>query len=401
VAVAKLLSEFADDPAALVAGLTSPSGDVFLEWVVAYLRRALGVAYAFVGELWGEDWDRVRSLALVTSDGLQENFEYDLLETPCVNVLAQQTCSYPRDVAEQFPRDPLLREMGAESYVGTPLIDRSGRPLGLLVVLHTEPMGEREADLASSSLELFRPRVESELERRRTLRELRVVVEGATQLSSEDSLQALAKALAHAMHVKHAFISEIVSLETGIARTLAVSGDGEILPNLTYDLAGSPCENVFRDGVVFHPAGVRDLYPEDALTNRVKADAYLAVAFSDSHGNALGHLGLLHDRPLNHQLHTQPLFQVFASSTRSELERRRVERERLEIERKLFDSQRMESLGLLAGGVAHDFNNLLVSILGNAELARSDLARDVSVGTHLLEIETAAKRATDLCRRST
>jgi signal transduction histidine kinase/CheY-like chemotaxis protein len=67
-----------------------------------------------------------------------------------------------------------------------------------------------------------------------------------------------------------------------------------------------------------------------------------------------------------------------------------------EIERKILQSQKTESLGVLAGGVVHHFNNLLTSILGNAQLARIN---PEFVADGLAEIEVSGRRAADLCKQ--
>ncbi len=63
----------------------------------------------------------------------------------------------------------------------------------------------------------------------------------------------------------------------------------------------------------------------------------------------------------------------------------------------LWQNQKLESLGLLAGGVAHDFNNYLLAIMGNADLMDKDLAADSPHRQLLGEIRLAAARAGDLC----
>ncbi len=80
-------------------------------------------------------------------------------------------------------------------------------------------------------------------------------------------------------------------------------------------------------------------------------------------------------------------------------ERRRVEQEQRELEARLRDAQKLESLGVLAGGIAHDFNNLLVTIMGNAELVRSEF-KEGSVNRNSLDaVLEAAGRAADLCHQ--
>jgi PAS domain S-box-containing protein len=80
-------------------------------------------------------------------------------------------------------------------------------------------------------------------------------------------------------------------------------------------------------------------------------------------------------------------------------ELRRAEEERRKLEQQVMQSQKLESLGVLAGGIAHDFNNLLTSILGNADLARSDLSPSNPACVYLSDIERVSRRAADLCRQ--
>ena len=77
-------------------------------------------------------------------------------------------------------------------------------------------------------------------------------------------------------------------------------------------------------------------------------------------------------------------------------ERRRANEERRRLEQQVWHAQKLESLGVLAGGVAHDFNNLLMGVLGNAGLALADLPSGAPARQQLERIETAALRAAEL-----
>jgi signal transduction histidine kinase len=72
---------------------------------------------------------------------------------------------------------------------------------------------------------------------------------------------------------------------------------------------------------------------------------------------------------------------------------------RKRLEEQLRQSQKMEAIGLLAGGVAHDFNNLLAVILGFSELAARKLPTGHPVASQLSEVFEAARRGGELTRK--
>ena len=77
-------------------------------------------------------------------------------------------------------------------------------------------------------------------------------------------------------------------------------------------------------------------------------------------------------------------------------DRKRAEEERRKLDLRLRESQKIESLAVLAGGIAHDFNNLLTAVMGNASIALMELSPESPVREIVEEIETAARRAADL-----
>ncbi|WP_439113049.1 PAS domain-containing protein [Hydrogenophaga sp.] len=93
----------------------------------------------------------------------------------------------------------------------------------------------------------------------------------------------------------------------------------------------------------------------------------------------------------------QPLRMVGTHTDITEL--KQAEAQQRALEAQLRESQKMEAIGTLAGGVAHDFNNLLAAILGNLTLAREDVGERHPAQESLAEISRAAIRARQLVQQ--
>src|SRR5262245_34502679 len=170
---------------------------------------------------------------------------------------------------------------------------------------------------------------------------LRQIVEGTANETGEGFFAALVEHLAKALNTHGAW----VTITDGHARRLrAVAfwlGD-RLVPDYEYDLAGTPCEPVFRECRLVHiQDNVIQLYPDDLDLKPIGAVSYLGVPLLDVDGKILGHLAVLDRRPMPEEPRVLALFRIFAARAAAELQRLRAERqvrEREEKLRRLFDS---------------------------------------------------------------
>jgi signal transduction histidine kinase/CheY-like chemotaxis protein len=149
----------------IVSGTASVTGQDFFPALVQNLATALDVPYVVVSEKVSAPSQAGRSLAFWSVDRLAENIEYDLEGTPCQLVLEnQQLCYYPKDLEQLFPNDLWLKDLGAESYMGVPLVDANQTAIGNLCILDTKPF--LTDNRAKAIMSVFAARAATELQRK-------------------------------------------------------------------------------------------------------------------------------------------------------------------------------------------------------------------------------------------
>jgi PAS domain S-box-containing protein len=165
---------------------------------------------------------------------------------------------------------------------------------------------------------------------------LRAIVEGTARGTGEVFFQSLVRHLASAIGVEYAFVAEFAAQRTRV-RTLAYWGKGQIRPNVEFDLAGTPCEDVVRGGLCHHPSGVKERFPRDEPVVTMGVESYLGVPLLDEVGTVLGHLAVFDQRPMPAEPRRLFIFRIFAARAAVELERLRAERRLAESERRYRD----------------------------------------------------------------
>ena len=146
------------------------SGEDFFQALARYLGKNLGMDYVCIDRLEAGSL-AARTVAIYFDGKFEDNVSYTLKDTPCGSVVGRTICCFPKGVRHLFPKDAVLQEMVAESYVGVTLWGSRGQPIGLIAVLGRKPLADTQ--LATSILQLVAVRAAAELERRRAEAEVR------------------------------------------------------------------------------------------------------------------------------------------------------------------------------------------------------------------------------------
>jgi signal transduction histidine kinase len=258
-----------------------------------------------------------------------------------------------------------------------------------------EAMRRRVAELEASGP----GRIRSEHYGTEHARRLEKLAELGMTLSGEplEVFERIARMIGELLGVRVVCLSEIRGDELWFLSTYVngtVTRDAGHCP-----LKVTPCVTVeqARDMRIYD--NVAERFPEAVFLKEHNASFYCGFPSLDSSGNVAVVTCLLDSRHHDLSDEEKNLLRIFAERIGIEIERKKDLIERRRMEEELLNARRLESIGILAGGIAHDYNNLLTGILGNISLVKHLLKSDKKVYGLLVQAEKASLRAKDLTQR--
>ena len=161
-------------------------------------------------------------------------------------------------------------------------------------------------------------------EKRRIHDLLHFIAERGRSTNGNAFLSTLAHYLGEMLKVDCVIIGHLE--ETGgTIETVAFYAHGAIQPNMRYELANTPCANVMGKNICVYRQDIQQLFPKDALLEKMKAESYLGIPLWDATGNSLGQIAILDSKPLEQVEQIQALLQLVGVSVAAELARKREE----------------------------------------------------------------------------
>lgn len=275
-----------------------------------------------------------------------------------------------------------------------PVLGSFGQAVGALGVLSSKPLSNLPE--IKRTLRQHAPAAASTIEQSIIDGELQQLIAPHDEHDLEARLGPILTSITRIAQTPVAFVSQIVEGKELTARALLFLNRGEFTGPFEYSIEGGPCADVYSNSICFQARDVIELYPEFELLKQLKAVGYLGLPIEDAHGRTLGHVGIISDKPLPEDIFDLSRMRIFASLLGSEVGRAKADENRFKGVVEEQQAQRIESLGLLAGGVAHDFNNLLAAITTNAELALTAPGVSSEITGYLDAIKRSSSSASEL-----
>ena len=264
-------------------------------------------------------------------------------------------------------------------YCGVPVVTTDGYAIGTIAVMdrvarpwrETECLAlQRLARQAAALLELRMLRGDQPAFGEKPVQdqEMFQLMAGSSRSTGLDFLQELVDTLAHSIGVAYAFCIRPVPGRR--AKTVAGYGPDGPLDTMEYDLVGTPCEHVLREGFCHYPGAVQAAFPQDDLLRQLSIESYMALTLPSPTGEPIGWIAMLAKTPLVDAGRAESLLRMAAGRAGSELGRHLAEQQLRKSEERFRAAYRNATVGMsiadLSGRI-EEVNQRLCTILGYSE----------------------------------
>jgi len=171
---------------------------------------------------------------------------------------------------------------------------------------------------------------------------MRSLVEGTAKATGRDFFDKLVQHLATALNCRFAIIGVLDDSKPRQIKTLSYWNKNKIGENFTFEIIGTPCENVDKRNVWFYQSQASKSFPKDKWLAKNKIEADLGIPLLNPKGKPIGILAVMDTRKFSDDLidGAHSLMAIFASRAAAELERINAEDEQLAIADRLRNEQK-------------------------------------------------------------
>ena len=149
----------------------------------------------------------------------------------------------------------------------------------------------------------------------------RTLVMTTSSVYGKGFFRMLVQQLSKIFNAEYVFVGALSNEKIKQVKTSAVWGDGALIDNFVYDLAGTPSENVIGKRLCFYPKNVCGKFPKDKMLEDMSIDSYLGVPVFNSNKDVLGLLVILKKKPMEVGSDLKATVKLFARRAGMEFER--------------------------------------------------------------------------------